>query len=238
MRDQPYGLGAIPSPSDPRDFVLELDTAVPLPRRYLLGKQTPISLPPHLNQGKLPECGGYSGAGIKRYQEKVDGNGVLNLDPHWLYRRSRLRAGLPSTSVGTTGRAVCATLLHEGIPIVGHPDTAASFKIKSYAAAPFTVDGFMRAIVQYENPNLVGMAWPRSFFWPVKGVAPKPAGDRGGHLIDGIGYDLDLFPELGGCGLLYQSWGDLWGGRGNVWVPFRYLMPLMHDNYKLLDRKD
>lgn len=234
----PYGLGAFPSPADPLDHELALDQAAPLARRYVLGKQTPISLAPHLDQGKLPECGGYSGAGVKRYQEKVDGNGVLNLDPHWLYRRSRLRSGLPASSVGTTGRAVCATLLHEGIPIVGHPDTAPSFRIASYAAVPFTVDGFARALAQYAGPILVGMAWPENFFRPVKGVAPRPNEKVGGHLIDGIGYDLDMLPELFGCALLYNSWGDTWGGRGNVWVPFAYLFQLVHDLWKLLDRKD
>lgn len=233
----PYGLGAIPSPPDSADFELALDAAEKLPRRYLLGKQTTISLAPHLNQGKLPECGGYSGAGIKRYQEKVDGNGVLNLDPHWLYRRSRARAGIPASVAGTSARAVLDTLLHEGVPIVGHPDTAKSFRIKSYATMPWTTDGFMRALVQYASPNLVGMAWPWSFFNPVKGVAPKPGDIAGGHLIAGVGYDLDLHPELGGCALLYNSWGDNWGGRGNVWVPFRYLLGLIHDLWKLLDVK-
>lgn len=230
-----FGLGGLPSPADPRDQVLELDAAAPYPRRFVLGKDTPISLPPHLDQGSLPECGGYSGAQLQRFNQKVDGRGVLSLDPHALYREAQRRDGIRLPHVGTTARGVLSALLHVGIPEVGKPATAAANRITSYAAAPFSVDGFARALVQYRSPTLVGMAWPRSFFRPVAGVAPRPTEIVGGHLIDAVGYDLDLVPNLGGCALLFNSWGDAWGGRGNVWVPFAYLLPLIHDLWKALD---
>jgi hypothetical protein len=171
--------GAIASPPDPRDHTVELDEAIVLPRRFGIGPPfTTYSMAPVTNQGVLPECGGYTGIDVKRYEGKTEGRGVLNLDPHWLYRRSRTRLGfMPIPAKGTTGRAILETLRLEGVPELGKPEsTAAANKIGSYGALPFTAAAIKRTIVQYKGPVVFGMAWPESFFEPKNGKLPAPSG--------------------------------------------------------------
>lgn len=232
-----FGLGGLPSPADPNDIQLPLDTASPIPADWLIGTNTPLSMPPHLNQGSTPMCGGYSGGQLKRYQEKVDRHGVREFDCAWLYRHSRQRVGLGPETEGTTARAVLATLLHEGIPIVGQESTAPDFRIKSYAAIPYTTGSLQRALMQYAGPVLIGMRWPanwltRSAWHPAGSVAPKPVGTQGGHLTLLIGWRT----VAGGVQfLIWNSWGSVWAGRGNLWVWADDLLPLLHDAWKALD---
>jgi hypothetical protein len=158
-----FGLGGLPSPFDAADLELPLDTASPLPADWLIGSDTPISMPPHINQGATPMCGGYSSGQLKRYQEKVDKHGVLDFDYAWVYRHSRQRAGLGPSTEGTTARAVLATLLHEGIPIRGDEASAPRFRIKSYASIRYRTDDIRRALMQYAGPVLIGMRWPANW---------------------------------------------------------------------------
>lgn len=237
MSDETFGLGGIPSPADPLDFQLPLDTAAPLPAGWLIGTDTPISMPPHLNQGNTPMCGGYSSGQLKRFQEKVGKHGVLDFDYAWVYRHSRLRAGLGPETEGTTARAVLATLLHEGIPVRGNEATAPEFRIKSYAQIPYRTDDIRRALIQYAGPVLIGMRWPANWYtsaaWhPDGSVAPRPVGTQGGHLTLLIGWRT-----IGGRVqfLLWNSWGSIWAGRGNLWVWADDLLPLLHDAWKALD---
>lgn len=235
-----FGLGGIPSPADPADFQLPLDTASPLPAGWLLGTDNHprIAMPDHLNQGDTPMCGGYSSGQLKRFQEKVDKHGVLDFDYAWVYRHSRLRAGLAPSTEGTTARAVLATLLHEGIPIRGHEGTAPEFRIKSYAAIPYTTDAIRRALIQYQGPVIIGIRWPANWstsssWHPAGSVAPRPsAASQGGHLTLLVGWRT-----VGGRiqFLIWNSWGSVWAGRGNLWVWADDLLPLLHDAWKALD---
>lgn len=225
-----FGLGAIPSPPDDRDHGVPLDTAILLPSRFVLGEETKTGPAPVLNQHALPECGGYTGADVARYRAKVEGKGIPDLDPHWLYRRSRTRLGFtPIPAQGTSARAVLETLRLEGIPEVGKPATAHSHRIGSYGSLPATAAAVMTALVQYRDPVVVGTAWPYSWFRPVNGIAPKPGAIAGGHLGSIVGFDAHF-----GSALWMNHAGTAYGKAGFVWIPWRYLIDLWHDHWKVL----
>lgn len=224
----PFGLGAIPSPLDSRDFAVELDTAVALPARFLLK-----GIPPVLNQHTTPKCGGYSGAGVKMVQERADGNGWLAFDPNWIYANAQEVDGIPLPHTGTTARGVCKALHQIGPRVTGKPGTEAHHMIASYEAIPFTYDAIKRSIHQYRTPVLIGSSWYRSWFSPRRGVIPAPDVQAGGHLFFAWAWD----DNVGGGSLLCQnSWGVYQGSvNGRFYAPARYLIPAIHDAWRLDD---
>jgi hypothetical protein len=113
-------------------------------------------------------------------------------------------------------------LYQQGIPVAGSPEKAPHYRIAGYWRVPINdIDSIRAAIVGF-GPIMVGGEWPKSWFRPVSGVVPAPAGGIvGGHERIRIGYDLDF---NGGCWLERNSWGNYAGstGGGNFWIPFRY----------------
>ena len=224
----PYGLGGLPSPPDPNDFPAELDSALTLPVRFLLR-----GIPPVLNQHDLPECGGYSAAGIKTVQEKADQHGWLAFDPHWIYRIAQIYDGVPMPHVGTTARGVCKALMKVGPRITGKPGTEALHRIASYEAVPWTYDAIKRSIWQYRTPVLIGAAWYRSWFEPKRGVMGAPDVQAGGHLLWAWAWDDKI---EGGSLLLQNSWGVYPGSvNGRVYAPAKWFVPAIHDAWRLND---
>ena len=140
-----HGLGGLPSTPDPRDWDTPLDTAAPLPARYLL-----TGIPAAYNQGNSPRCGGYSGAGLKGVHARADGHGFLPFDGDWLYNRAQQYDGIPLPHIGTTARGVAKALQKEGCQVRGKWGSAPLYRIASYSAVPFTYDAIKRAIHTYK----------------------------------------------------------------------------------------
>lgn len=221
-------LGAIPSPTDPKDFQLlpKLDMAARLPSRFVS-----TLLAPPLNQGNTGRCVAFASTGVKQWEERRDGHGFLDLDADWLYLQA---GGSADRQRGLTTRAALSVLLHQGIPIVGRPDTAASSRIAEYFAVPFTVDALKRALIQF-GPLLIASQWFATWFHPVKGVIPAPIGPAiGGHARVLFGWDDSV---NGGSALVRNSWGRRWGSNGNSYDAWRHLVPAIHDAWKVIDRK-
>lgn len=233
--DYPFGLGGHISTLDLRDYALAVDEITPLPDRWIIGPPyTKYSMAPGTNQGNLPECGGYTGDDIARYFGKRNGQGVLPLDPHWLYFHSRARAGIPANVAGTTGAAVAETMRLEGIPLLGKPATALDHRIGSWARLRVTDSAMARALIQYEGPVMIGLAWPENWFYPKAGVLPKPSSQiAGGHLLEIIGRDVNV---NGGSVLLDNHWNG-WPGsnKGKAWARISDITDLIHDAIKVLD---
>lgn len=225
-----FGLGAIPSPPDARDFPLVLDTAAPLPARFVSTLMPPVS-----NQGNTGRCVAFSSTGLKQWEERRDGHGFLNLDRDWLYQHAEAIDGLPGApndQRGTTCRAALTVLLKQGQPIVGQPASAASHKIAAYYAVPMTADAIKRAILQH-GPVLIASVWYASWFRPVKGILPAPSGGIvGGHARLAFGWDDAV---AGGSLLVRNSWSARWGVNGNSYDAYRYLIPALHDAWRATD---
>lgn len=218
-----YGLGAIASPADPRDFIVELDQAIRLPRRFVVDGLGPV-----LNQGTTPMCGGYSGVGLKQHQEKRDGQGVVPFNPAALYVRARVHDGINAVA-GTTARGVLKALQKEGA--MGGRRPARDYRIASYAAVPFQVEAFKRTLHRTRQPLLVGAGWFRSWFRV--SPLPRPAGPAGGHLFLVFAWDDNV---AGGSFICRNSWGRYPGSvNGNFYAPYHVLMPNVHDAWTAVD---
>lgn len=224
----PFGLGAIPSPPDPRDWPLALDTAAPLPARFVS-----TSMPPVGDQGNTGRCVAFSSRGLKQWEEFRDGHGVLDLDAQWLYERAQAVDGIPLPHEGTTCRAALSVLLKQGMPLAGQAAHGQN-RIAAYYAVPLTVDAIKRAVLQ-SGPVLIASTWFSSWFKPLRGgILPAPSGGvAGGHARIVFGWDDSV---NGGSLLVRNSWGPRWGVNGNSYDPYRYLLPALHDAWRAVDR--
>lgn len=228
--DLPFGLGAIPSPPDDRDFPITLDQAVALPSRFVSTLMPPVS-----NQGNTGRCVAFASTGLKQWEERRDGHLFLNLDREWLYEHAEAIDGIPTPpgpQRGTTCRAALKVLLKQGQPIVGQPQTALSHRIAAFYAVPLVADSIKRAVMQH-GPVLIASEWFGSWFHPVKGILPAPSGGIvGGHARLVFGWDDGV---NGGSLLVRNSWSSKWGVNGNSYDAYRYLVPALHDAWRATD---
>lgn len=227
-----YGLGALPSPADPRDWQLPLDMAAPLPSKYYAA-----GMPPVLNQGTSPMCVAFSSASVRMWQERPDAGRFVDFDPAWLYYRAQAIDGIPGPHDGTTIRAAMKVLAAAGLAPKAAPAQADHYRIASYYAVPFQPEALKAAILQY-GPINVATSWARSWMRPpmVNGAYVLPPFDSpiGGHATVLYGWDDAIG---GGAFYLRNSWGRGWCGTGNVYAPYARFVPRMHDAWKSLDIK-
>lgn len=101
---------------------------------------------------------------------------------------------------------------------------------RAYARVPQELNA-LKATLAANNPVAFGFTVYESFMShqvATTGVAPMPAwGERvlGGHAVTLIGYD-DAQPwgdGKAGAFLVKNSWGERWGLRGNVWMPYPFV---------------
>ena len=154
----PHLRGAIASPLDPRDFDIRsmLDMAAPLPKRYV----APL-MPPVLNQGNTGRCVAASLDTVRRWEARHAGAKTFpNLDYDWLYHQA---GGTADEQGGLIPRVALDVLLHLGIPLVGHPDTAAQYRIGAYYANVRDVDVQKRVIMQL-GPIEIATLWFQNQF--------------------------------------------------------------------------
>jgi len=210
-------LNGLESPDDPRDFPAELDTAIELPERYLV-----TGLPPFLNQGNTGTCGGHAGAGLRQWQEKRAGHGVIAADPFALYDLCKVvdRQADPLRRLGTTARTVLRTLKGSGTPLRGGGRAG---KIATYWRVPLSETAIKTALVT-RGVLLVRCDWDAAWMrLPVNRVMRDPSGGRvGGHLFLLVGYD----DRINGRSLVMRnSWGR-WSiaGNGNAYFAFRHFL--------------
>jgi hypothetical protein len=223
-----YGLGALPSPPDDRDWPLQLaPLTAPLPRRFVCAGMGPV-----LDQHKRPTCVAHAASGLATWFGKRDAEGVTDYDEEWLYARCKVIDGIPGD--GTDGRSAMRVMKGTGLKAVNRPEPPEHFKIAAYYAVPVIADTLRLALTQY-GPIVVGGAWYNSWFRPVNGVLPAAGGGvAGGHAVLLFGYDLDVG---GGSFLIRNSWGTDWPGsvNGNAYVAFSRYVPSLWEAWKAVD---
>lgn len=217
-----YGLGAIASPEDERDYqadelyaALGIEPAAALPEAYTAPERPPI-----LNQGGTPQCVAYSSAAMKAWQDRHDGRGFLDFD------EARFFVAIGGTPYGATVRAAMTELVADGYPEQGGAN-AAKHKVKAYYAIPKDADGLRAAILDL-GPVVIATPWYSSWFRPgAAGVLPAPDRQVGGHAILAVGWDS--------TGLrLRNSWGTAWGIGGECTLPWRRVAGLW-EAWKAID---
>ena len=110
---------------------------------------------------------------------------------------------------------------------------ATPYKIENYAtlfdpaetATAIKVLKIKEALAETENPVLIGMLVPRSFFsatdvWQAA-PAETPEVNSGGHAMTIVGYDDNKY---GGAFLIINSWSTKWGNGGYTWAKYEDLV--------------
>ena len=204
-----YGLGAIQSPPDERDWPIDalyaasgIEPEAALPSAYVV----PSPVPPWLNQGTSPQCTAYSTAWAKRWQDIRD-TGDFDTDEAAFFR------AIGGGSNGAVLRDAFVRMLG-----VGYPPNPTAHRIRAYYAVPRTKLDLCAAILAF-GPVVIGTAWANSWFSPINGVLPGFDWSAGGHSIAAIGWDQR--------GLrLRNSWGTAWGEHGDCFLPWTRLAHL------------
>ena len=212
----PYGLGALPSPPDDRDYPVDAAYAAlgVTPPLMLAAAYAVAPVPPILNQAQSPECVAFSTASMKDFQDYTD----QAPSRWWNFDENSFFYSIGGGPNGAVLRSAMDRLLNFGYPVDGQPQASASdHKIAGYYAVPLDVTSIKQAIVAL-GEVVLGIQWKNSWFNPLSnGVLPRPDFDAGGHAIVIMGWD-DRYGFL-----LRNSWGGAWGINGTCWLPYTYL---------------
>lgn len=212
-----YGLGAVASPPDDRDYQIELDSALVLPPTF----RVPDAGVPIYDQGQTPMCVAYSAAGE---QQTFDLPHTYRWDFPLFFR------SIGGTENGAIIRNAFDRRKHHGYPLLpsGSGNSAAAHKIAAYYAVPKTVDAIKRALVQYGR-LVIGTPWFNSWFDPhPDGSLPAADYQVGGHAIDVDEYDA--------TGIwLPNSWGAGWGVSGRCHMTWPTVLHTCREVWKAVD---
>lgn len=211
------GLGALPSPHDPRDWVAE---AI-LGSAYRSNAQVPktLDLRPQLpkvrNQGSRGTCAAFTGALVKSWQEREDCGFTGWMSPEFVYHHRSNKPG-----EGMYARDVMDILKNHGCATEDKcpyqskespdkfPDDvleqAKDYRIAAYARAT-TIEGVKQALVD-SGPCLITFPvynYTKRFWMPSSPTQRM----IGGHAVTLVGYTEKGF-------LVQNSWGTSWGDKG------------------------
>jgi hypothetical protein len=207
-------LNAEPSPEDPRDFTFD-GLGGTLPARFVWNGMGPV-----LDQGATGTCGAHGAAGIRHWQEKRDGHGVIPIDVMRLYDLVKTAVDQdpdPGRVKGTHIRSVLRLLKGTGTPLKGARAPGAGGKIATYWRVPDHATFMKQALVTH-GPLLVRCDWDAAWMTlPLNRILRAPAGRWvGGHIFVIFGWDDAV---NGGSWLMRNSWGR-WSalGSGNAYM--------------------
>lgn len=221
-----FGLGAIQSPPDPRDYsigrlyrslAVAPVAAVALPAAFAASP-----MPAVLDQGQTPQCVAFSNASEQAAFDRKDQGAFFNFDEGRFF----------SAIGGGPNGAVLRTALDQrrkvGYPTVGQND-AVNHRIKAYYRVPVSTLSIKRAIFTF-GPLVCAAPWANSWMRPDrKGRLPAASGGiAGGHAFVLYGWDNRL-------GLLIRnSWSARWGLAGDAYLPYPQI-PLLWEIWRADD---
>lgn len=210
-----HGLGAHPSPEDPRDFPLAQLLAATGPVAAYPTSFLEPNTPPVTNQGTSPQCVAYSSAYDQNHMDRVEDGRFVN------FNEPRFFTLIGGSSAGAYMRTALDRRLHYGYPVTGLPDASqATHKLKAYYRVPLDAPSVKAALLA--SPGNGGVLfigpWYHSWFHPLtSGKLPPPDYVVGGHAIWARGWNDSLGVRL------HNSWGPLWGLSGDCFLPYAYL---------------
>lgn len=226
-----HGLGAEPSPEDPRDYPFRSFIAGVAERAgssedHIASITPPTyyyvpNVPPVDNQGSTPQCVAYSSAYGQKHIDRPEWGSYPYLG------QAKFFAQIGGTAAGAYMRDALERRLHFGYP---KPDgtLAASHRISAYYAVPKTISAVQQAIILSPTNGdvLVIGPWFHSWFHAstTSGKLPAPDYDVGGHAWWVRGYNAygvrarnSWGPNYGLGGDFYMSWAQLTSRMWEIW---------------------
>ena len=205
MDEANYGLGALPSPPDDRDYPVEpvlaaLPAMAALPDRYAVRRLGPV-----LNQHDTPMCVAFSSSSLKAMQDWEDQHRWFNFDEPKFFKR------IGGNAQGAYPRAALEEMLKVGYPTQN--GRAGKHRIKAYYAVPIRPK-MIKQVIRRLGPVLLSTEWAQSWFHPSpSGLLPKFDRSIGGHAVVVFGWNTRGFR-------FRNSWGRGWGRDGNGILPY------------------
>lgn len=260
MTDFPYGLGWLPEIVDVRDYRLDHPEVQPLVAAAPIPSQVDFRAwaSPVEDQGQLGSCTANAGVGAIEYLERrAYANKYVNASRLFLYKVTREMAG----QTGDTGaylRDTMRALAMVGVPPEEYwPYRVNQFDKEptklAYALATnykslkyFRLDVLggttastltnIRAVLATSVPVIFGFAVYKTIGnvdASGKILYPGP-GDKpiGGHAMVMFGYDdtMQIGKETGAF-IVRNSWGKTWGDKGYGYLPYRYVLDSLADDF-------
>jgi hypothetical protein len=239
---EPYALGALPSPSDPRDFLASAFLSV---TTYPAEVDWEPHLTPVKNQAAFGACVAHAGAGQKEFYDVQESPAGGDLSEQALYQWCKEIDGYPNVE-GTTGRACMQVLQKRGIPedkywryearypaqkspLVGIEENARKYRTSSYAAVLLSPDA-MRQALYMNGPVMIAVKVFDSFMATgTDGVVHAPSGSmRGYHMMLAAGYSLSHIKAK-------NSWGLGFGKAGYVLMPWEVWGSMGTEAWSIVD---
>jgi len=232
-----FGLGALPSPPDPRDWQLvRAPGYAAAPTAFAASYTLPPLVPVALNQMNDPVSGGcvpFSTTTMKQYQERQQTGAWYYTDASAirLHARCKQLDGVPGE--GTFPRVALQVAKDEGIRAVN----GRSYLIASYYSLQGDVlDNIKRTLTYYHRPVLLATSWYSNWFGLTRNYTLKPPNGQvvGGHQVLVYGYAL----QADGSTHLrcVNSWGTGWGNKGRFNMPWQYVSGDVWDCWTSIDR--
>ncbi|MDD3393489.1 MAG: stalk domain-containing protein [Anaerotignum sp.] len=236
-------LALIKSPVDERDWKYGEIVAAPreLPKKFSLKEYCGRVR----SQGKAGFCHSFTGAAVKNIQERLETGRKFDFSPLALAKAVKEADGITYTE-GRTLLTVCKALQENGIfeegfypyekyeagslrfPKVEREKDLPKYFIKNYARVETLED--MKACIVQRKPLLLGVTCSEEIYEPTEGCIGLPIGSFfiGGHAMPIVAYDDDMEKTIRGrkyrgffeC---MNSWGENYGEKGFVWLPYEYL---------------
>lgn len=222
-----HGMGAIQSPPDDRDLIVnqqlaeELAAAVaPPPDHWLMQSRPPVR-----DQTTTPQCVAYS-SGAEQAKNDRDEAG------RWVdFNEARFFTQIGGTPAGAFMRNALQRLKDYGYPEQDATPSPQRHKIGGYYRIEQTRITAKLAIIRNKGILAIGPWWP-SWLRPVgpEATLPNPGGTPSGHAWWAVGYD-----RVGVTG--QNSWGTAWGNNGLFRMPWYFFINYMWEFWATTDAK-
>lgn len=221
-----FGMGALDSPRDPRDYLLPAAAA-----RAAAGTASGLTAfrlgnrPPITNQGDTPHCVSYATGNEQNWQDRVDTGRFYD------FNQPLYHARIGGTAAGAFARAALDELIGRGYPEQDATPAEHRHRARVYTRVVQSVQAVKDAIVTTGGVLGVGPWFPN---WTTGlgslGVLPAPSGLGTGHEVWYTGWD-----EHGVIG--DNSWGTLWADRGSFRMAWPIFIGQMSEVWTTLDER-
>lgn len=217
------------------------------------------------NQGSIGSCTAHAGVGLMEYYERRTSGKHTEVSRLFLYKVTRQLLGFKGDE-GAYLRSTMKAMVLFGVPpekywpyrvdkFNDEPDNFCFSFAQNYQAikyyrldppgrSPADVLAEVKKNLAAELPSMFGFSVYNSMPALGEGTGNIPYPGRGdsldgGHAVVAVGYDDDK--KIGadtGALLIRNSWGTQWGEAGYGWLPYKYVLTGLADDFWALVKQE